>query len=684
CGKAEGTRLFNQYIGKKSLEGKAFTGGNLSRLLDAAAERNLACLGRGMAATGRRALRPELMAELGRAGVDPDYFVSLVSQGVRLVGNDFWGQQSVAEGERELASVSWAVDAMHRDLEAFQAGLPAGAEGVDGVLHCLEGLKAQLDIKRDIMAAQKDQSPFTAGNVRLAFQQTYAAYERVIGEHVRRTGVELGTLDPASDKGMRLAERARDLSRLMAAMQDKMTDPPELRGLADGERVSDAVMKSFNELPGELGKELHRLLPDLSAGKLAREIKEAHIQVLNEQAWGVIRRDLQYLGRGGAGVTATSTITPACHIGAGAQPGPIGRSMARHGINGVSCEDRGQPNHALNLARTEIAVGGNTLFRGLRHGINSAYSIKNPAARRAANATRATEIFTAALQSSPKLADVQRRLAVNPDAVIDLPLLSTSLVTPDVPREIFGTSEKTYLAEQCASWKDACGPDGTCTVNVVLPDGQERAVKVRPQVLTFNFGVNTGAQGGLQGLIGGWGTSDRYNREAMALLFGDDMLGGMVETYLARSDISARDRQNIQALRYEIHALWAAGGYRMSGADPYRLPARLAMLGHIMGMMPLFNCKSGKDRTGQMDVACKTLALQMHENGGLLPPFTAPRSSMDQQIFQQVALNGGNLEMQRLNTGLAGFKTKGVAGLDALFTDEAREIHRGLSSYVKA
>lgn len=685
CGKAEGTRLFNQYIGRKSLEGRAFTGANLSRLLDAAAERNLACLGRGMVATGRRALRPELMAELGRAGVDPDYFVSLVSRGVRLVGNDSWGQQAVAEAERELASVSWAVDAMRRDLDTFQAGLPAGAEGVAGVLHCLEGLKAQLDTKRDIMAAQKAQSPFTAGNVRLAFRQIYAACERVIGEHVRQTDKELGSLDPASGTGMRLAERARDLNRLMAAMQDKMADPPGLRGLADGERVPDAVMETFNALPGELGKELHRLLPDLSAGKLAKAIKEAHIQVLNEQDWGVIRRDLQYLGRGGAGVTATSTITPARHIGAvGGQPGPIGREMARHGINGVSCEDRGRPDHALNLARTEIAAGGDTLFRGIRHGINSAYSIKDPAARRAANATRAREIFAAALQSSPKLADVQRRLAADADTVIDLPLLSTSLVTPDVPREIFGTSEKTYLAEQCASWKDACEPDGTCTVNVVLPDGQERAVKVRPQVLTFNFGVNTGAQGGLQGLIGGWGTSDRYNREAMTLLFGDDMFGGMVATYLARSDISARDRQNVQALRYEIHALWATGGYRMSGADPYRLPARLAMLGHIMGMMPLFNCKSGKDRTGQMDVACKTLALQMHENGGLLPPFDAPRSRMDQQIFQQVAINGGNLEMQRLNTGLAGFKTKGVDGLDALFTDEAREIHRGLSSYVKA
>lgn len=685
CGKAEGTRLFNQYIGKKSLEGKAFSSGDLARLLDAALERNLACLGRGMVASGQRALRPEVMAELGRAGIDPDYFVGLVGQGVRLVGNDFWGQQAVAEGERELAAVAWAVNALHDDLQTFQAGLPEGAAGVAGVLHCLEGLKAQLDAKRDIMTAQKDQSPFTAGNVRLAFRQTYAAYERVMGEHLARIGEELGDLDPASDQGMRLAGLARDLSRLMAAMQDKKTDPPELRGLADGERVPDAVMEAFNALPGELGKELHRLLPDLSAGKLARAIKEAHIRVLNEQGWDIIRRDLQYLGRGGTGVTATSIITPARHIGAaGGQPGPIGREMARNGLNGVSCEDRGQAGHALNLARTEIAVGGRTLFRGLRHGINSAYSIRDPEARKTANATRAREIFTAALQSSPNLADVQRRLAADADAVIDLPLLSTSLVTPDVPREIFGTSEKTYLAEQCASWQDACGPDGTCTVAVVLPDGQERAVRVRPQVLTFNFGVNTGAQGGLQGLIGGWGTSDRYNREAMARLFGDDMFGGMVEAYLARSDIPARDRQNVQALRYEIHALWAAGGYRMSGADPYRLPARLAMLGHIMGVMPLFNCKSGKDRTGQMDVACKTLALQMHENGGLLPRFDAPRSRMDRQIFQQVAINGGNLEMQRLNTGLAGFKTKGVAGLDALFTDEAREIHRGFSSYVKA
>ena len=60
---------------------------------------------------------------------------------------------------------------------------------------------------------------------------------------------------------------------------------------------------------------------------------------------------------------------------------------------------------------------------------------------------------------------------------------------------------------------------------------------------------------------------------------------------------------------------------------------------------------------------------------------TAP--SVDAHIFQQVAINGGNLEMQRLNTGLAGFKTSGVAGLDKLFSDSAREMHRGFSHYVE-
>ena len=147
--------------------------------------------------------------------------------------------------------------------------------------------------------------------------------------------------------------------------------------------------------------------------------------------------------------------------------------------------------------------------------------------------------------------------------------------------------------------------------------------------------------------------------------------------------LSDRNKNMVAALRSQIIDLWENEGFKKTGEDPYRLPARLAMLGHLMGMMPLFNCKSGKDRTGQMDVACKALALQMYERGGRLPPLDKPRTSMDEHIFQQVAINGGNLEMQRMNTGLAGFKTSGVEGLDRLFSESAREVHRGLSHYVE-
>lgn len=681
CGKAEGTRLFNHYIGSKALSGRAFTSASLARLLDAASERGIAWLARrGVEAVGSRALRPDVRTALERAAIPPEDFTALVMRSVRLLESDLFGPRAFAEGTEELATVSRELDRLHATLDTLRTSLPAPLPEVDGLCRYVDGLRAQLTDKAALLLAQKDQNPFTGKNVRTAFRQVYEAYEQVIMRHLERIGHELGHLAPDAPQALRLAGQARALSHLLRDVQTDRVDPPEVRNVADDALVPRERVRPFLELPARLGKALHEALPTLSAGAAAKEVKEAHLHILNTQGWDIIQRDMQYLGQAGRAVTATSTITPARHLG------QIGASMARHGLNGISCEDRGQPRHALNLAATEVSTGGTVLFRGIRHGINSAYSIKDPAARQAANATRAREIFAAALHSSPALLQAARAAA--PGDVIDLPLLSTSLVTPDVPRDTFGTSERTYLAEQCASWKDACAADGTCRVEVAMPDGGSRTVTVRPTVLTFNFGVNTGAQSAsLQGLFGGWGTSGRYNTAAMDQLFGpkeQKRQGGLVRAFLDRPGLSAADRQVVADLRDQILALWEGKGYRTDGEDPYRLPARLALLAHHMGMMPLFNCKSGKDRTGQMDVACKTLALQMHENNGRPPAPDRPRSGMDRQIFHQVAINGGNLEMQRLNTGLAGFKTKGVAGLDALFSAEALAMHRGLSSYVKA
>ena len=87
-----------------------------------------------------------------------------------------------------------------------------------------------------------------------------------------------------------------------------------------------------------------------------------------------------------------------------------------------------------------------------------------------------------------------------------------------------------------------------------------------------------------------------------------------------------------------------------------------------MGETPLFNCKSGKDRTGQLDAEVKFLATAADESGGRVP---ALDESMEvwRPVRNDFVFNTGNLEMQRLNTGLPGYKLKGVPGLANVIRD---------------
>lgn len=673
CGKTLGNTLFNKYIGEKSLKGARFTSANLASLLDAATRHNVRYIDDRLKVFSQNAMfRSALSGELGQLGVSEEDFMSLVRKAVGVLNGDFVDNETLMHAVNFLASVREQLVQIRDRLTEFEKQQPQGAQGLPQLSGLLNGLIGELASKGDILVAQSEQNPFSCKNVRTAVQLIYGAYERLIDKQIARINQELPNADPA--KTADLNRQLNDLNTLRTSVQGRRNAPPELQGLDDGAEVTKELMKTFDDLPGKLCKELRRIVPDQSKGSVAREFKKSHVEELNSQQWNVIQRDMQYLGQAGRSVTATSTITPARHIGT------IAQSMAQDNLQGVSCGDRGQARHAVNLACTEVSVGGTTLFQGIRHGVNSAYTIKDPAARRQANNARALEIFTAALQSSPAL--LRQAQAAQPGTVIDLPLLSTSLLTPDFFRRFGGSAERNHLREQCNAWLESC-PGGVCQIPVPTANGT-KMVTVRPNVVAFNFGVNAGAQNSTKGLFFSWSFSNRYNSQAMAQLFGSapNWQGGMVGQYLSQPHVSAQDRNLITALRSQIIELWESGDYKKTGEDPYRLPARLAMLGHAMGMMPLFNCKSGKDRTGQMDVACKTLALQIHERGGTLPPLAGPRTNMDRRILHQVAINGGNFEMQRMNTGLAGFKTKHVTGLENLFRDTVLKVQLGLSDHV--
>ena len=365
------------------------------------------------------------------------------------------------------------------------------------------------------------------------------------------------------------------------------------------------------------------------------------------------------------------------------------------------------------------------------------------AAQRAAETMRgqasremASEMAVAALAADPgKLQD-----ALDGDTV-DVALSSISLLTPDSLRNLAGSArsdERTMLNHQTEALRQLAERNPV-ELRVRDDDGSLRTVRVNVRLRQFNFGVNAGAVGrarvgpvsipsqtpGWRNLMG-WGFAMDRNSPQLQRLFGEANaagLGGDVANRLADMRREAAERteylgqieamiairgsasggnlqrnaamqraelatlnkriESLDGAARQAKAIWASNDYRRGGGDPFKMVSRLALVGHLMGETPLFNCKSGKDRTGQLDAEVKFLATAADESGGRVP---APDESMEawRPVRNDFVFNTGNLEMQRLNTGLPGYKLKGVPGLANVIRDGMKPLYRGGSAYVSA
>ena len=116
--------------------------------------------------------------------------------------------------------------------------------------------------------------------------------------------------------------------------------------------------------------------------------------------------------------------------------------------------------------------------------------------------------------------------------------------------------------------------------------------------------------------------------------------------------------------------------------DAFKVAARIAVLSNLIGKVPCWNCKSGKDRTGQMDVECKFLSTLI-ARGETIPEPGARLTDAQKRLFRSIALEGGNFEVQKMNTAIAGFKTGSVKSVtERLGGSEYRRFHRGGSDHV--
>ena len=143
-----------------------------------------------------------------------------------------------------------------------------------------------------------------------------------------------------------------------------------------------------------------------------------------------------------------------------------------------------------------------------------------------------------------------------------------------------------------------------------------------------------------------------------------------------------------QELTRQIAEIHNEGKQKIAGQEPYKMPTRLAVLAEMFGVKVMFNCKSGKDRTGELDAEIKHFKLQMGLTGQV-PHYERTRSASEKAQFHEVVTHSGNFEMQRLNTGYAGYKLHGVNALFEQFGgqdkhDDITANFHGLSGYTKS
>ena len=329
--------------------------------------------------------------------------------------------------------------------------------------------------------------------------------------------------------------------------------------------------------------------------------------------------------------------------------------------------------------------------RQRKHYINE---IRNLASRKMAQ-----EVLSAAIVSDPaKLA-----AALNGET-IDVTMNSVGLVTPDWLRHVTSNpkDERRMLEHQMQGLQSLArghSPDNPVRLKIKDDSGQLKEIKVNVKVRTFNFGVNEYALARtvlpanfpIWRNLMGWGFSAGLNDPQLSELLGarnDVALGGAVADKLQELEQSGDPKVQKRAMLLreaatQVKEIWKNRSFRSGNNEPYKMVSRLALTSHLMGETPLFNCKSGKDRTGQLDAEVKYLAAVGHATGHIPEP-DIEHTAESRKMRTTFTLDAGNLEMQRLNTGLPGYKLRNVPGLKAMLEAGTQVQYEGGSDFISS
>ncbi len=524
----------------------------------------------------------------------------------------------------------------------------------------------------------RDNRPVSGAAVMHSLKSWSQAGVRVLNAEISKLDQQLQNQLVVQDDPVRLRRQVLVNARqtIQNAIQQKGNTPPynsattEINDVAPIERDHKAeVLRTVHDAFQQTG---------ISTASLGKSLDQQQVVALNKDFnWAPINTEIRAT-IGGEERTVASTITPAYHLGE-----PFTTSYDNSGVKGICSINQDQTAHAVNLAVSEIRDGANgpRIIAFVRHGVHSAYEA--PANQQVqANQTRATESVHAALLTNTA---VLQQAIVNAQAnngqVVDLPITSINLQT-----NYWVNGENEQVQQQFAAFDHI---NSLPHLDVHVPDphnaGQTIQVRIRPRVLAFNFGTNPVATFGNMGI--GDNTETRGRNEAgMKALFGDglkvdDPLGGMVGAALNNPAIPGWKKTCIRELSRQIKQMWADRSYNTDDGDVYKMMARLTVLTDMIGATAMFNCKSGKDRTGHLDAEVKMLASEIYYTHAV--PSYGQLSTSRKEAFSQFALHSGNHEMQRYNTGFAGYKTFNVSSNLRRLREGVEKLYEAAAENVK-
>lgn len=311
--------------------------------------------------------------------------------------------------------------------------------------------------------------------------------------------------------------------------------------------------------------------------------------------------------------------------------------------------------------------------------------------RRAVNLKRAEEAVQAALSTLPAPRVQAIHAAQGRGETPSVTLCSVSLMTPDAFRgcspkgNAHTRDERRMWRDQLSAFQAICSQPRSLEIPRLDEQAQlmrdaeglplTQAVRLQVHVLAMNFPVNRWGTGKVS-LVMGADASRAANLGALAHLLGDDfrqeetgilrrmnpcgapwVLGGLVAQACDALGEADGHAKVLKQLARQVGDLYLSGDYRIARGDPYKMAARVVVLGELLGLPVLMNCKSGKDRTTEAEAHARLLRIQIASHG-VVPPYNTPLDPLQRTQLWDLHTSGGSREIQWWNTNMAGTKLK--------------------------